>query len=187
MSRYAGFKAAVFVLLAGNAVVYVRAGTASEALDSTAWFVLLVLFQAETGFRAALRHPRARLMIRAVRLLAALAIVAAAAGYLRDGAWLDAFNASLWTAVVALLEYEVQRPQSVAAHAARFAVISAALYGGLAIAVLAWAWQGEWFDAYDALLWIIAFATIELDMLSGDRKPPPRRSGEGPVELGEKV
>jgi len=28
-----------------------------------------------------------------------------------------------------------------------------------------WALRGEWFDAYDAVLWLIAFALIEKDAL----------------------
>jgi hypothetical protein len=31
--------------------------------------------------------------------------------------------------------------------------------------VFAWAWRKEWFDAYDAALWLLAFATIEMNVL----------------------
>jgi hypothetical protein len=31
------------------------------------------------------------------------------------------------------------------------------------VLVGAWAWRGEWFDAYDALLWLAAFVLIELE------------------------
>ncbi len=46
-----------------------------------------------------------------------------------------------------------------------FGTAAALLYGGLAVMVGAWAWHGEWFDAYDALLWLIAFLVIEMDVL----------------------
>jgi hypothetical protein len=35
--------------------------------------------------------------------------------------------------------------------------------------VLAWLWQGDWFDAYDAALWLVAFAMIELNVLGFTR------------------
>jgi hypothetical protein len=31
--------------------------------------------------------------------------------------------------------------------------------------VLAWLWRGAWLDAYDALLWLIAFMVIEINIL----------------------
>lgn len=39
------------------------------------------------------------------------------------------------------------------------------LYAGLAALVPVWAWRGEWFEAYDALLWIVAFAGIGINVL----------------------
>ena len=35
--------------------------------------------------------------------------------------------------------------------------------------VVVWAWRGEWFDAYDAMLWLGAFAMIEMDVLQSFR------------------
>ncbi len=40
----------------------------------------------------------------------------------------------------------------------------------LAALVLVWAWRREWFDAYDAALWLAAFAMIEMDVLRSSRK-----------------
>jgi hypothetical protein len=31
--------------------------------------------------------------------------------------------------------------------------------------VAAWLWRGDWFYAYDAALWLTAFATLEIDVL----------------------
>lgn len=188
MSAYAWFKLCVIALLACNAVLFVLAGTANEALDSAAWFALLVLFELESAFALRLRHAHATAVIRGLRLAAALAIGLAAVGYLRDREWLDAANAWLWIAVVALLELEVRRPRSAAAHRPAFVLTAAALYGGLAAVAAAWAWRGEWFDAYDALLWLVAFVTLELDVL-GRAKAAARvqPSGESTAEFGDKV
>lgn len=38
-------------------------------------------------------------------------------------------------------------------------------YAGLAALVPVWAWRGEWLEAYDALLRIVAFAGIEINVL----------------------
>lgn len=49
MPWFPWFKAAVIGLLVLNTAVYVSAGTASEALDSAAWLILLASFELETG------------------------------------------------------------------------------------------------------------------------------------------
>lgn len=187
-SWHSGFKAALFGLLALNAVLFARAGTASEALDSIAWFVLLVLFEAETRAGAYLQRPGVRVTVRSVRLLAAIAVGAAAVGYVYDAAWLDAINAWLWIAVVALLELGIRRPHVVSAHRIAFAAGAALLYAALAAVVLSWAWQGVWFDAYDALLWLVAFAMIEVNVLERARHAASaRHSRERAAELRDEV
>jgi hypothetical protein len=161
---YPWFKAAVFGLLACNTAVFLATGTASEALDAAAWLVLLASFELETGLNGRFREAPGPAIFRGVRLGAAVAILAAAIGYVGGGEWLDAINIGLWIAVVALLEFEIRRPLAVAAHRARFAAATMLLYAGLGVPILVWAGRGEWFDAYDALLWLVAFATIEIDV-----------------------
>ena len=167
---YTWFKAAVFALLVGNTAILLTAGTASEALDAAAWLVLLASFELETGYGGRFRAGRMAAILRGARLVAAAAIVVAAIGYVRGEEWLDAINLGLWIAVVALLEFEVRRPDAVAAHRARFTAVATLLYCGLGVPVLVWAGRGEWFDAYDALLWLVAFATIEIDLFQFARR-----------------
>ena len=189
MAGFPVFKLAVFVLLAGNAVIYAGTGTENEALDSVAWFVLLVLFEIETAFGAVMQqHRGAAPVIHLIRFLAALAIAAAALGYLREGAWLDAVNAMLWIGVVALLEFEVRYPVAASAQRAALLSIASMLYGALATVVLVWAWQGEWFDAYDALLWLVAFVAIELTVQRrvSRRESTPAASRESVAEVVDK-
>jgi hypothetical protein len=165
LAWYPWFKAALFGLLAWNTAVYALTGTASEALDSAAWLTLLLAFELETGLGARFVEGRWAAVLRAVRLVAAAAIFAAGIGYVRDAEWLDAANIGLWIAVVALLELEVRYPALVAAQRTQCTAAAVTLYSGLAILVLAWLWQGDWFDAYDAALWLVAFATIEINVL----------------------
>lgn len=158
-------KAAVFVLLACNTIFYLFAGTLNEALDATAWLTLLALFELETGFAGRFRASGAAIAIRGARLAAIAAVGAAALGYVYQYEWLNAVNTGLWIAVVVLLEFEVRFPHAVARRRGWFALTATSLYSGLGILVLVWAWRREWFDAYDALLWLTAFAMIEMDVL----------------------
>ena len=175
---YLWFKAAVFALLALNAGIFLRSGTLSEGLDSIAWLTLLALFELETGFGQRLRARPAIAAVHGLRLAALVAVGAAAAAFLYNKEWLDAANSGLWIAVVALLELEVRRPVAVAVHRARFAAAAATLYSGLGALVFVWLWRGEWFDAYDAALWLVAFATIEMNVLkAAQRTDVEARSG----------
>lgn len=168
------FKVAIVALLAVNAVYFTVAGTASEALDAGAWLALLILFEVETAYPGWLRSGPRRLLVRAARLAAAGAVVAAAAGHLYEDDLLDAVNSALWIAVVLLLEVEVRLPQTVARAPRAFVMTAATLYSSLGLLVIVWAASGAWFDAYDAALWLIAFAALELDVLrlTRDRTRP---------------
>lgn len=170
MPRHAWFKAAVIALLVCNTAIFLATGTASEALDAAAWLVLLASFELETGWGGRMREAPGPAILRGVRLAAAVAILAAAIGYVRGAEWLDAVNIGLWIAVVVLLEIEIRRPRAVAARRTWFAAVTTLLYAGLGVNVLVWAGRGDWFDAYDALLWLVAFATIEIDVFKVTRR-----------------
>lgn len=163
-------KAVVFALLALDTGIFLRSGTLSEGLDSIAWLILLALFELETGFGRVLRARSVIAAVHGIRFTALVAVGAAAAGFLYNKEWLDAANSGLWIAVVALLELEIRRPATVAVHRARFTAAAATLYSGLGVLVFVWVWRGEWFDAYDAALWLIAFATIEMKVLAAAQR-----------------
>jgi hypothetical protein len=160
----------MLALLALNAGVYLDSGTLNEGIDSIAWLTLLALFQLESGFGRVLHALSVIAAVHGIRFAALAAVAAAAAGFVYNNDWLDAANSMLWIAVVALLELEIRRPATVAVHRARFTAAAATLYSGLGALVLVWLWRGEWFDAYDATLWLVAFATIELKVLEAARR-----------------
>lgn len=166
---YPRFKAVVFVLLACNTAYYLSGGAWTKALDASAWLTLLALFALETGFEGRFRTRNAKAAIHGLRLAAAAAVGTAAIGYAWQNEWLDAVNTALWIAVVVLLEFEVRNPGAVARQKAWFTATAATLYAGLGALVLVWAWRAAWFDAYDAALWLTAFAMIEMDVLRGPR------------------
>lgn len=167
---YLGFRITVFALLAADTLVYAFSGTPNRALDSAAWLLLLALFALETRFGVCLRSGRAISAVRRARFAAAIGVCVAAAGYVYQKEWLDAVNSCLWIAVVLLFEVEVRYPDEVARYRVGFAATAATLYSGLGVLVFIWAWRSEWFDAYDAFLWLVAFATIEMDVLQGSHR-----------------
>lgn len=158
------FKAAAFALLAANLALYALLGRPNEIVDAAAWLVLLVLFEIETAHGARLSVRQVRL-IHGLRLVAAAGVLAAAVGYLAEAEWLDAANAWLWVAVVALLEIEVRFAAAVGRRRESFLIAAVVLYSALLLLVPAWLWQGEWLDAWDATLWLGAFFAIELNVL----------------------
>lgn len=159
-----GFGAGIFGVLACNTGYYIIAGRFSEALESVAWYALLILFLLETA-RAPPLSARVRTMNHALRALATLAIAAAAVLYVREQEWLDAANLFLWLAVVALLEIEVRRPVSVATNRQAYTLTAALIYSALGVLVLVWLTRGEWMDAWDAAWWLAAFGLLERDLL----------------------
>ena len=163
MKKRDAWKALLVALLAADAVYYAVWGTTSKAVDAAAWLVLLVLFELEARFVHARTSAGLKSALRFSRLLAAAGVFAATAGYIFEDNVLDAVNSAVWIAVVVLLEVEFRYPSWVARARTVFSTAAVTLYGGLAILVAIWAWRGEWFDAYDALLWLVAFATIELE------------------------
>lgn len=82
-------------------------------------------------------------------------------------AWVDVVNAGVWLLVVLLLEVDVQlqernRFEGVALYLSTVAKVI--LYSTLALAVVAWYILGDFEDWWDALLWLIAFVFIELNV-----------------------
>lgn len=165
MARMALIKPAIFALLAINAVIYAITGRFSEGLDAIAWFALLALFEIETRCPRWTRTPRNAAVLDLLRLLAAVGVAISAFSFIREQEWLDAANSWLWIGVVAALELQLRAPLFVARHRSTFTGASLTLYGALATVALLWLIRGEWLDGYDALLWIGAFALIELDLL----------------------
>ena len=152
-------------LLACNTVYYILSGRFSEALESVAWYALLILFVLEITRPRLAASAMARKMMRLGRLMATLAIAASAVLYAREREWLDAANLLLWIAVVVLLEIEVQRPAAVAAHPKAYARTAVVLYAALASLVVVWLINGKWMNAWDATVWLAAFGLLELNML----------------------
>ena len=166
---YFWLKAVIFALLAWNTAVFVHTGTLSEAVDSVAWLVLLALFELETG---AAGPRRGSAWVRGARVAAAGAIPLAAIGYVLDREWLDAINSTLWIVVVVILELQVRFPAAAIGFRALGGATLTVLYAGLGTVAAVWLWREDWFSAYDAALWLLAYVTIEINVLQVLRRWP---------------
>jgi hypothetical protein len=158
-------KPLLFALLAIDTGWFAWSGAASKAIDAAAWLTLLALFDIETRLAGRPRHRTRDFVLQALRLVAAAAVIAATFRYVFEDNVLDTINSVLWIGVVVLLETQFRFPALAARARKVFAATAVVLYGGLAALVGVWAWRGEWFDAYDALLWLIAFALLELEVV----------------------
>jgi hypothetical protein len=171
----------IYALLAVDVALYARYGRLTELIDTAAWLVLLLLFEWETGgWRLPARWVPA---LHGVRLLASAAVVVAVVGYAFERVWLDFFNELTWLCVVALLELEVRLPPSATRLHRLRRMVAAALYLALVGFLLTWAAMGfgdedpraAWLDSWDALLWLVAFVVIELNVFGADKRDRSRR------------
>jgi lysylphosphatidylglycerol synthetase-like protein (DUF2156 family) len=157
---YPKFKLAIVVLLIVNAVIYVIVDTLTSAVDALAWLVLLVLYELEANDAV----PMAEKMLHGIRdaLIAVIALVFVS--YVHDSEWLDAVNSVLWFVLIALFELEVRWPDKVYKYRQSYWLATVTVFAGLIAMVIAWAWQSAWLNVYDAILWIVAFGSIEVDI-----------------------
>jgi hypothetical protein len=157
---YPKFKLAIVVLITLNAVIYAIVDTLTSAVDALAWLVLLVLYELEANVAA----PMAENTLHGIRYVLIAVIGLSFVSYFHDSEWLDVVNSALWFALIALLELEVRWPDKVFKYRQSYWLATVTVFSGLLAMVIAWVWQSAWLDVYDATLWIVAFASIEVDI-----------------------
>lgn len=82
-------------------------------------------------------------------------------------AWIDVINAGVWLLVVLVLEIDVRlqehnRFEGLALRSSN--IIKIILYATLLYAAVYWGIKGDFVDFWDALLWLVAFVFIELNV-----------------------
>ena len=83
-------------------------------------------------------------------------------------AWVDVINAGTWLLVVLVLEIDVrlQEHERLKGTALRVSnILKYVLYSILILALVYWGINGDFVDSWDALLWLIAFFFIELNVV----------------------
>lgn len=159
--QYPKFKLAILALLALNAVIYGFTDTLTSFTDALVWLVLLVIYELEANNvelplgETAMRHLRSSLIV---------VIGLVFGSYWRDNEWLDIANSALWFGLIAILETEVRWPEYVRRRERLFWLATIVTFAGLLAMAGIWLARGAWLDGYDALLWIVAFGFIEVDI-----------------------
>lgn len=83
-------------------------------------------------------------------------------------AWVDVINAGVWLCIVVVLEFDVRLQESnkLDGLLLRFSNASKfALYSTLLLAAVYWGVKGDFVDFWDAFLWLVAFAFIEMNVV----------------------
>lgn len=87
---------------------------------------------------------------------------------IRALAWVDVINAAVWLLVVLVLEIDVRLQEKHLFTGATVKIsyaIKWVLYSVLVLALIFWAFRGDFVDVWDALLWLVAFFFIELNVV----------------------
>lgn len=165
---YLKLKLAIVVLLTLNAIIYAWIDSLISAVDELAWLVWLVLYELEVNGVIPM-HQNTLHTIRSV-LIAVIALVFVS--YVHDSKWLDVVNSALWFTLIALLELEVRWTDKVFEYRQSYWLATVTVFAGLIAMPMVLAWQLAWMDVYDATLWMVAFATIERDIVQLLRRKP---------------
>lgn len=160
--QYPKSKLLILVLLTINALIYAVVDTVTTAFDAATWLILLVIYELESSGR---KLPLPEPMLEKIRTGLIAVIILVFFSYWHDSEWLDVSNSLLWFALIAIMELEVRRQVMVLRNANLFWMLTIAVFAGLIVMAGLWFWQKAWLDAYDALLWIVAFGMIEVDLL----------------------
>ena len=158
-----GARILIIGLLLLNALIFMLRGEYNDGFDSLAWISLMGLYEIESQQRIDGLSLRDRL--RPLRSLAILVVVFAETSYLFEGAWLDVVYSVQWLFVIALVELETRQPHLVRVHLRRFKLAAFTLALSMALVVGVWFSQGLLFNGYDALIWMLAFILIDLDLV----------------------
>jgi hypothetical protein len=102
--------------------------------------------------------------------------------------WVDVINAGVWIGVVVMLELDVYlhaKGRLVGLAKTASNTSKYVMYSVLFLAAVYWGVKGAFIDFWDAFLWLLAFAFIEMNVFEWQkelqRAPPPRGSARNPA------
>ena len=168
----------MYVLLAVNVGLLLRDGIAADlgphkALDQIGWLLLLGVFEWETRMLARGRPAAAILgWPLAVELIGYAFALYALLRYWQTEAWLDVGNSIVWLAISAMIWIDILRPAEADSVGFRGrSAVKLLLYAAVFAFAVAWGVAGDGLDFYDAILWILCFFVIEVNVLRFDATP----------------
>ena len=147
----------------------------AASIDTIARLILLYMFELETYVLDDHQFTKkVALSLRLVRIISYLFIIYAFYGYLvvlfytLKISWIDVINSSVWLLVVLVLEADVYLQENNINKALineTSKISKYILYAILFFNAAFWTMNGDWFDWWDAWLWLIAFIFIELNII----------------------
>ncbi|PPD28377.1 MAG: hypothetical protein CTY19_18640 [Methylomonas sp.] len=161
-THYSKLKLVILSLLTLNMLLFLLVGGVINAADSLVWLLLLVSYDLEAYN---IQLPISNHALHQFRNILVCFITILFFGYLLQGDILAAANSLLWLALLILLELETLKPAWKNANKTTYWAATVLVFIGLIALVLIWISFGAWLDAYDAALWIAAFAIVEADLL----------------------
>lgn len=106
-------------------------------------------------------------------------------------AWVDVVNAGIWLLVVLLLEIDVRLQQRDRFEGLVLRLSNIAkyiLYSVLLLAAVYWGIKGDFIDFWDAFLWLVAFAFIELNVFEWRQESMEQEAAGGtPMAAGTRL
>lgn len=160
--HYSKLKLTILSLLSLNTVLFILAGSFVNAADSIVWLLLLISYDLESYN---IKLPISNHALHQTRNILVCFIALIFFGYLLQGDIFAGINSLLWLALLVLLELETLKPNWKEANQTAYWAATAMVFMGLIALVFTWVSFGAWLDAYDASLWIAAFAIVEADLL----------------------
>jgi hypothetical protein len=159
-------KYTIFGLLVVDMLVYLWGSTLNEALDSVGWLFLLGAFEYEsTSLHENYASTWEKYLLMAVQTVGYGITLKVTITYGVTHEWLDLANSILWLLVCASIAYDIYAPGDY--EGAEWRVRNAlkmTLYMALVAIAITWGVEGAWLDFYDAALWILCFAVVELNI-----------------------
>lgn len=156
------FKYILLALLTINVFIYAFQEKLIITLNAFAWLLLLIMFELEV-VKQQLNQKYLNLHLLRNILIGFIALLFFA--FIYDNDWLEVINSLLWFLLIALMELEIRWTNKVQPFKRGLWITTVFTFIALLIIVFIWISRSAWLDAYDALLWIISFAVLDVDIL----------------------
>ncbi len=168
----------IFTALIIDMLIYLWGSTLNEALDSVGWLLLLGTFEYEsTSLQEDYASPWEKYALMAVQTLGYGITLKVTITYGLTHEWLDLANSILWLLVCATIAYDIYAPGEFGG--AEWRVRNATkmgLYMALVACAVTWGVEQQWLDFFDACLWILCFAVVELNIFEFEEAEDPTLS-----------
>ena len=166
---YPKFKLVLLFLLSLDVLFYAFWGTLPHFLETLSWLLLLIIYELETlNVKPIVDNIMSIIRNSLIAIIAWCGLM-----YALDQTWLDVANFALWFVMIIVFELNMRGPESLKQYQQHYELISYSVLGGLIIVAGIWLFSSAWLDAFDAIIWLITLAVIDLDVFKLDKTQTP--------------